>query len=86
MPSLASWGLQGRAAGRGFLDTPATGPTYRQNQGPPPPSRTLPRHVSPLLTSSVLRARAVTREGAGPGEREGARGGGRGGEEAGPGT
>lgn len=72
MLPLASWGLQGLAAGRGFLDTPATGPTSGQNQGPPPPSRTLPRHVSPLLTSSVLRARAVTREGAELGEREGA--------------
>lgn len=39
---------------------------------PPAPSRTLPRHVSPPLTSSVRRARAVTREGAGLGEREGA--------------
>lgn len=75
----APWG---RAADRGFLDTPATGPTSGQTQGPPLPSRTFPRHVSPLLTSSVFRARAVTREGAGPREREGSCGSGGAGRES----
>lgn len=74
---LAPWGSQGRTAGWGFLDTPAPGPTSGQDQGPPLPSRTFPRHVSPFLPPPcfVLRARAVTREGAGLGKQEGARGG-----------
>lgn len=55
------------------------GPTSRQTQGPPLPGRMLPLHVSPLLTSSMFRARAVLREGAEPGEHEAALGGGGGG-------
>lgn len=42
-------GLQGRTAGGGFLDTSAPSPTSGQNQSPPLPSRTFPRHVSPFL-------------------------------------
>lgn len=73
MLPLASWGLQGLAAGRsGNPGHTCHGSNLRAEPGPSPASRTLPRHVSPLLTSSLLRARAVTREGAGLGEREGA--------------
>lgn len=63
-----------------FLDTPAPGAALGQKQGPSLPRRTFPRHVSPPLPPPCfsLRARAVTRGGAGPGELEGA-GGGRGG-------